>query len=51
MTHVIGVSLNLLEELLNNNVLCNDLGNKAFAAISEHAGATAKTLDALDKIM
>ena len=41
----------VLEELLNNNVLCNDLGNKAFAAISEHAGATAKTLDALDKIM
>ena len=41
----------VLEELLNNNVLRNDLGNKAFAAISEHAGATAKTLDALDKIM
>lgn len=41
----------VLEELLNNNALRNDLGNKAFAAISEHAGATAKTLDALDKIM
>ena len=39
-----------LDELLSNDQMRNELGEKAFAAIAEHAGATAKTLDALDKI-
>ena len=39
-----------LDELFSNADLRADLGGKAFAAISEHAGATGKTLDALGKI-
>ena len=41
----------VLAELLNNDDLRNDLGNKAFAAISEHSGATEKTLSALSKLI
>ena len=40
----------VLTELLENDDLRNELGNKAFAAISEHSGATDKTLAALDKL-
>ena len=40
----------VLDELFSNADLRADLGGKAFAAISEHAGATGKTLDALGKI-
>ena len=39
-----------LDELFSNADLRADFGGKAFAAISEHAGATGKTLDALGKI-
>ena len=41
----------VLAELLNNDDLRNDLGNKAFVAISEHSGATEKTLSALSKLI
>ncbi|MBR2356742.1 MAG: 3-deoxy-D-manno-octulosonic acid transferase [Lentisphaeria bacterium] len=40
----------VLAELLNNDDLRNELGNKAFAAISEHSGATDKTLAVLGKL-
>ena len=40
----------VLAELLANPDLCAELGEKAFAAISEHAGATLKTIDALDAL-
>ena len=40
----------VLTELLNNDSLRNELGKKAFDAISEHAGATDKTLAALDNL-
>ncbi len=40
----------VLAELLNNDDLRNELGNKAFAAISEHSGASDKTLAALEKL-
>ena len=41
----------VLAELLENDELRNELGNKAFAAISEHSGATDKTLAALEKLI
>ena len=41
----------VLSELLQDEALRNELGGKAFDAISEHAGATLKTLDVLDKLL
>ena len=41
----------VLSELLQSEELRNELGGKAFDAISEHAGATVKTLDVLDKLL
>lgn len=40
----------ILNELLSNDALCNNLGCKAFDVISQNAGATEKTIDALDSI-
>ena len=40
----------VLRDLLSSEELRNELGLKAFAAISVHAGATVKTLDALDAV-
>lgn len=40
----------ILADLLENDTLRNELGSKAFAAISEHSGASDKTLAALDKL-
>ena len=41
----------VLTELLQNDALRNELGIKAYEAIAEHAGATGKTIDALDKLL
>ncbi|MBE6380859.1 MAG: 3-deoxy-D-manno-octulosonic acid transferase [Lentisphaerae bacterium] len=40
-----------LLELLQNEQLRSNLGNAAYEAINEHAGASAKTIEALDKLL